>query len=425
MKKKNSLRFLFLLVMVASVLLSALSLSAYADFTGTYRKGQTVSRTIVYACVDNTINSASIDSGSLPNGMSLSKDANNIYLSGTPDTVGSYSCTLSVDTAYGFETVYVSVDIIESETAPTVAPTATPAPLNNEPPKITKNPTGETVEPGGSAKFIARADNAKYFVWRLVSADTTNTVPAEDGPSYFSGLKVSGTDSDTLVLSNIPQSLDGWCAECKFVNDYGTSFTTGAIITVKSKTPQVVTTPAPTPTTNNVKAPVINTQPRGVNQTIGSGATLTVKAISTDGGTLAYQWYSSTTSDTGDLTEIPGETGSSFTPPQTEGTVYYCVAITNSKDGKTSDTLYSNKAAVTYAQPTVPSQATPTLAPITNGYGDTVEPTPTASSTPRPSDNGGGMNMTTSLIFFGVTGVLALAALVVIIIFLKKNAKEE
>lgn len=422
--KKNSLRFLFLLVMVASLLVSSLSVSAYADFTGTYRAGQTVSRTIVYNCVDTTINSASIDSGSLPNGMSLSKDANNIYLSGTPDTVGYYNCTLTVDTGYGYETVYVSVDIIEGQTAPTAAPTVT-TPPTNDPPKITKNPTGETVEVGGSAMFIARADNAKSFVWRLVSADTTNTVPAADGPSYFSGLQVSGTDTDTLVLSNIPQSLDGWCAECKFVNDYGTSFTTGAIITVKSKTPQVVTTPAPTPSVNNVKAPVINTQPRGVNQTVGSGATLTVKAISTDGGTLAYQWYSSTTADAGDLTEIPGETGSSFTPPQTEGTVYYCVSITNSKDGKTSDTLYSNKAAVTYSQPTVPNQTAPSVAPATNGYGDPVSPTPTASATPRPSDNGGGMSMTTSLIFFGVTGVLALAALIVIIIFLKKSSKEE
>ena len=124
MMKKNSLRFLLLLVMAASVLVSALSVPAYADFTGTYRKGQTVSRTIVYNCVDTTINSASIDSGSLPNGMSLSKDANNIYLSGTPDTVGSYSCTLSVDTVYGYETVYVSVDIIEAAVTPTIAPTA-------------------------------------------------------------------------------------------------------------------------------------------------------------------------------------------------------------------------------------------------------------------------------------------------------------
>lgn len=273
--------------------------------------------------------------------------------------------------------------------------------------------------------FIARADNAKSFVWRLVSKDTTNTVPATDGPSYFSGLNVSGTDTDTLVLSNIPQSLDGWCVECKFVNDNGTSFTNGAVITVKSKTPQVVTTPAPTPTVNNVKAPVINTQPRGVNQTVGSGATLTVKAISTDGGTLSYQWYSSATADAGDLTEIPGETGSSFTPPQTEGTVYYCVAITNSKDGKTSDALYSNKAAVTYSQPTVPNQPTSSATPTANGYGDAASPTPAVSATPRPSDSGGGMNMTTSLIFFGVTGVLALAALIVIIIFLKKNSKEE
>lgn len=422
--KKKGLRLLVLLVLAASMMLTMLSVSASADFTVTYRVGQTVGKTIVYGSVDGEITSATIDSGELPSGMSMSKDKTNIYLAGTPTLGGIYICTLSVNTEMGTEIVEVRVDVLDSVDSE-VTPTPAPA---NDPPKITKNPTGETVETGGSAMFIARADNADKIVWRLVSPDTTNTVPAEDGPAYFSGLQVSGTGTETLVLSNIPKSLDGWCAECKFVNGNGTSFTTGAIITVKNKTttPAATATPAPTASTGNVKAPVINTQPRGVNQTVGSGATLSVKAISTDGGTLSYQWYSSTEADTGNLTEISGETGSSFTPPQTEGTVYYCVSVVNTKDGKQSDPVYSNKAAVTYAQPTVPNQP---LAPADSSQPDsTATPAPQTSATPRPSDNGGsggGLSVTTSLIFFGVTGVLALAALIVIIIFLRKNAKDE
>ena len=65
--------------------------------------------------------------------------------------------------------------------------------------------------------FIARAENAASFVWRIVSPDTTNTYPAKDAPDYFKGLKVSGTDSDRLVLENIPASMNGWKAECKFI----------------------------------------------------------------------------------------------------------------------------------------------------------------------------------------------------------------
>ena len=117
---------------------------------------------------------------------------------------------------------------------------------SNSLPEITKQPTGETINEGEYAIFIARADNADSFVWRIVSPDTSNTVKATQAGMYFSGVQVSGADTEKLVLENVPASMDGWAIECMFTNSNGSVFSNGAVITVNSEKPQA--TPAPTPT---------------------------------------------------------------------------------------------------------------------------------------------------------------------------------
>ena len=204
-------------------------------------------------------------------------------------TVGTKGMESSVQTYYYYLTVKNSagtatsnVVAVTNPSYTTVTPSPSPSPAGEI--KITKQPTGETVEEGGRAVFIARAENAASFVWRIVSPDTTNTYPAKDAPDYFKGLKVSGTDSDRLVLENIPASMNGWKAECKFIAADGKTYlcTNGAIITVKKA--EVA-----------LKRPTINTQPSGVTKTVGEGTTLTVSASDTNnGGTLKYQWYSNT-----------------------------------------------------------------------------------------------------------------------------------
>ena len=201
-------------------------------------------------------------------------------------TVGTKGMESSVQTYYDYLTVKNSagtatsnVVAVTNPSYTTVTPSPSPSPAGEI--KITKQPTGETVEEGGRAVFIARAENAASFVWRIVSPDTTNTYPAKDAPDYFKGLKVSGTDSDRLVLENIPASMNGWKAECKFIAADGKTYlcTNGAIITVKKA--EVA-----------LKRPTINTQPSGVTKTVGEGTTLTVSASDTNnGGTLKYQWY--------------------------------------------------------------------------------------------------------------------------------------
>ena len=65
----------------------------------------------------------------------------------------------------------------------------------------------------------------------------------------------------------------------------------------------------------------------------GTADALTVNAISTDSGTISYQWQSRT--ENGMFTDIYGATRSSFTPStETAGTTYYRCVITNALSGE-------------------------------------------------------------------------------------------
>lgn len=85
--------------------------------------------------------------------------------------------------------------------------------------------------------------------------------------------------------------------------------------------------------------------------------TLYTDATSPDGGTLEYQWYSTTINDIATIRAIDGATGGTYTPPQKIGVVYYCYAVWNIKSGTRSDPVYSRLIRVEYAEsePTVES----------------------------------------------------------------------
>jgi O-glycosyl hydrolase len=104
-------------------------------------------------------------------------------------------------------------------------------------------------------------------------------------------------------------------------------------------------------------APRIDRQPRDIlyftNQNLGGANTakLSVGAVSLDGGTLSYQWYSSATA-TGTGTAIENATSYELLPDMsttTTGTRYYHAIITNTNEnvtGNTTDTITSRTAAV-------------------------------------------------------------------------------
>lgn len=75
---------------------------------------------------------------------------------------------------------------------------------------------------------------------------------------------------------------------------------------------------------------------------------LFTNASSPDGGTLEYQWYSTTVNDIATIRAIDDETGTTFTPPQTIGVVYYCYAVWNVKSGTKSQPVYSRLIRVEF-----------------------------------------------------------------------------
>lgn len=259
---------------------------------------------------------------------------------------------------------------------------------------ITKNPTGETVDAGGSATFIARADNAASRVWRIVSKDTTQTINAKDASGYFRGLSVSGTDSDTLVLSNIPSSMDGWSVECKFIGADGKTFvcTTGAVVRVRGASGSTgsgsnsgsssgtTTSPSPSgyvpgasaspsattpPNTGDksVDAPSISTQPVGAVLSEGETTTLSVTAApATDDSnvTIKYQWYRNDKNSNANGTAIGGAQSESYKPDTISGTKYYYVGVWSTDGTHTSKVIYSSPVAVTYTAPATSASPTPT-----------------------------------------------------------------
>ena len=279
-------------------------------------------------------------------------------------------------------------------------------------PVVTKQPTGETVDEGGSATFIASAENYTEIIWRIVSNDTTNTIQAADAPSYF-GCEVYGIGTECLEIVNIPAAMDGWRVEAMFRGPGGVEFSWGALIRVNGVT---------------VKAPTISAQPQGMSLASGETGTLTVSAAALE-GTLHFQWYSNTANSNQGGTAIEGATEASYTPEEKTGTTDYYVAVSSVANGRSSDPVLSNAVAVTYAAPvetqTDPDGSDPAesatpdtpapLVPVVDGQTDETEPTDTPSENRDNSRSsasaqeraGNALNMLTI-----VGGILAVAAVV-------------
>ena len=106
-----------------------------------------------------------------------------------------------------------------TETTPTPTPAPTPTPTPAPTPKvlaITKHPTAETVQQGGTCWFIARADNADSITWEFLDAAGA-VCSVENAKTRNPGLKVEIYDNgETIGLKNIPISMNGWQARAKF-----------------------------------------------------------------------------------------------------------------------------------------------------------------------------------------------------------------
>lgn len=98
-----------------------------------------------------------------------------------------------------------------------------------------------------------------------------------------------------------------------------------------------------------VSLPAIISGPSDTASAVGGvPAALRVEAYSTNGLSLGYQWYSLGGSPNGYPSPISGAVLSSYTPPQSMGTNYYCVGVYAISNGIRSNEVMSGAAAVSY-----------------------------------------------------------------------------
>ena len=360
---KNIRRHLLALAL-AFCLLAALGASALAD-----NESVTVSATVGQPfSYSKTFDKAYTNMVPInPNGdLTVNALTDGFSITGTPTYAGNFLLRLTVTFADESTDVYdVNIQVLNADGSGPATPT--PTPVYGGELKVTKHPTGETVEPGGTAKFIARAENATDIVWRLVSPDTTNTYTAQEAPAYFAGLYVEGLGSDTLTLHGIPYSLNNWCVEAKFIGAEKGQYlcSNGARITVVSAEP---TTPR------------ITNQPKSSQLQNGQTVTLSVTA-NTNSGSPRYQWYQNSENKNSGGTAIPGATKSSYTPPETPGVSYYYAQVWSVLDGSESTHVNSSVAAVQY-----PSTPANTQTPGTANTPNTAN-TGNADTSPNTSPN--------------------------------------
>ena len=104
-------------------------------------------------------------------------------------------------------------------------------------PKVTKDPTDETVKPGESAWLVAKHTGAILARWHFVSPDGSDYEYTNEAISaQFPQMKIVGGDQGTMQLQNIPLNANGWKVYCRYSNNSGTADTKMATITVQGAT---------------------------------------------------------------------------------------------------------------------------------------------------------------------------------------------
>ena len=118
-------------------------------------------------------------------------------------------------------------------------PIQTPEPTTEEsptpellPPVITKSPTDETVEEGGSCWFVAKYKNAEIAVWHFVSPDGQSDLTYEAAQKAFPNMEILNGMYSNMQLKNIPYAANGWRVYCRYSNASGYVDTGTALITV-------------------------------------------------------------------------------------------------------------------------------------------------------------------------------------------------
>ena len=228
-KVSRILTMTLILVMMVSLLIVPAS-AADREYTFNGTQGNT-EYFVMFSDAYDEILEAKIYNGVIP-GMSLDVAGGaTLGLVGVPTSAGEFKVFITMTTRkLGTMDIKVTVNIAEAY---------------HGTPVITKHPTGESVVEGDNATFIAKADYARQYRWEIAIADAV--IDCKDLPSYLGkGVQVSGYDTNTLFIQNIPKELDGAFVWCVFVGAESSVDSDAAKITVKpakDATPEVTKHP--------------------------------------------------------------------------------------------------------------------------------------------------------------------------------------
>lgn len=252
---------------------------------------------------------------------------------------------------------------------PTATPTpATPVPTNNihivdvTNPRITKNPTSESLTAGGSCTFIAQAIGYNYMRWQLVSP-SGQVYDASSYNPFPANLYMYGTTGQSLTLAGVPQDMNGWAVQAVFTGDTESVTSSPAYIYVSAAPAPVYVTISFNPGQGVTFYDVVNY----VTVYSSNGADIRVEATM-GGDTGAY--YSQTVSSG---SQIP-----------IQGVYGQFVSVT------VIATCGNSQANITYYVDNTP---------ITPVY-----PTPTPYVPPTPTDNPGGSTKSGTISDFNADG---------------------
>ncbi len=128
-----------------------------------------------------------------------------------------------------------AMPVPETTPAPTPVPTQEPAPSapvgSGGNIRVTKNPTSESLSVGGKTWFIAHADNATSIVWQFIAPDGA-VHSVDETISLNPGLALEVLEGDTIAVSNVPLSFNGWGVQAVFSDGASSAATSPASVYV-------------------------------------------------------------------------------------------------------------------------------------------------------------------------------------------------
>ncbi|GHT73367.1 hypothetical protein FACS189456_3730 [Bacteroidia bacterium] len=240
---------------------------------------------------------------------------------------GATSTTYAPSTATaGMFYYYVVVTNTKNGTTATATSNVAEVRVNVQTPIITAHPPqSSTVLVGGSVSLsvTATVTDGSALSYQWYSSDDIN--------NKYTGTAVSGATSATYAPSTATTGEFYYYVVV-------TNTSNGMTATATSNVAHVRVT---------VQTPSITTQPQGNTVNVGGSVNLSVTANVTDGGTLSYQWYSTTVYFNCCGTAVSGATSATYAPSTaTAGSFHYYVIITNNANNGFSG-IVSNLVVVT------------------------------------------------------------------------------